>query len=217
MANTINDYVAKVRIDLEDPNPPAAIWSDADLQRHVTHAALEYELWKPREVLETSLSLVPGNRAVDTSSLVNLMRVLAVEYPTGQWPPAYVQFQQFGSTLTLFLDGAPATTDPLALNLFCLERHTVTTTACTIDPADDECIVAGAVHFAAQEYSFKTAGMVNVAGPNAWLRYRELALDKAAEFRGYLQIMRGRVTPQRAYAPAEPRMSRYVVEAPWRG
>jgi hypothetical protein len=217
MAANINDYVSKARVDLEDPNPPATIWSDADLQRHVTHAVIEYQIWRPLEVLESVLALSVGSRNLSVASIANLVRVLAVEYPTGQWPPAYVQFQQFGTTLTLFLDGPPGAADPLAVNLYCLERHTVNGTTCTIDPADDEAIVAGTVHFAAQEYAFKTAGLVAATGPNTWLRYRDLALDKAAEFRGYLEVVRARLTTQRAYAPSEPRQSRYVVEAPWRG
>jgi len=217
LATTINDYVAKARQDLEDPNPPATIWSDADLQRHVGHAVTEYQLWKPLEVLVTSLSLAVGQRTIDVTGIVNLVRVVTVEYPTGQWPPAYVQFQQFGNTLTLFLDGAPGTADPLNVNLYTQQRHTVTGSQCTVDPADDEAIIAGTVHFAAQEYSFRTAGQINVTGPDTWLRYRDLAFDKAAEFRGYLAVVRAKVTPQRAYAPAEPRQSRYTVEAPWRG
>src|SRR5438094_8562573 len=101
MAANINDLVAKVRVDLEDPNPPAAIWSDADLQRHVTHAVLEYALWKPREVKETGLSLTAGSRDISLASLTNLMKVQAAEYPTGQWPPAYVQFQVFRTPIPL--------------------------------------------------------------------------------------------------------------------
>jgi hypothetical protein len=217
VAATINDYVSKVRQDLEDPNPPATIWSDLDLQRHVSHAVAEYQLWKPQEILLGNLSLTPGSRSIDLSGLATLMRIEAVEYPTGRWPPAYVQFQQFGVTLTLFLEGAPAASDPMAVNLYTLQRHNVTVSACTIDPADDEAIIAGAVYFAAAEYSFKTAGQINAAGPNTWLRYRDLALDKAVEFRGYLAIVRARITSQRAYAPAEPKQSRYAVEAPWRG
>ncbi len=217
MAANINEYVGKVRQDLEDPNPPAAIWSDLDLQRHVGHAVTEYQLWKPQEILLSSLALTPGSRTIDVSAITTLMRVEAVEYPVGQWPPVYVQFQQFGTTLTLFLDGAPAATDPLGVNLYTVQRHNVTSSACTIDPADDEAIIAGAVYFAAAEYSFKTAGQINAAGPNTWLRYRDLALDKAVEFRGYLAIVRARITSQRAYAPSEPKQSRYAVEAPWRG
>jgi hypothetical protein len=214
MAANINDYVASVRIDLDDA--AKAIWSDADLQRHVTHAAIEYQIWRPLEVLDTAHSLTAGSRTISIADIPALMRVTAVEYPTGQWPPAYVQFQQWGTALTLFLDGAPAPSDPLAVNLYTLQRHTLTTSACTIDPADDEAIVAGAVHFAALEYSFLTAGRVNAAGPNTWQRYRDLAVDKGAEFRDYLTNVRARVTPNRLYAPSEPRMSRYSVEAPWR-
>jgi len=216
MATNIADYVNQVRQDLEGPNPPASIWSDADLQRHVQHAVREYTIWKPQEVLEQGMTLTPGSRNLALAPLPNLIRVLAVEYPVGNWPVTYVQFQVFGGTLTLSLDGAPLGTDPLNVNLYCLERHSVSAIACSIDPADDEAIIAGAVHFAAGEYAFKTAGMVHVAGPNTWLRYRDLALDKAAEFRGYLQIIRGKLTPQRAYAPQEPRQSRFLVEAPWR-
>jgi hypothetical protein len=164
-------------------------------------------------------SLTAGSRriALGASDLAGLVSIRAVEYPTDQWPPAYVQFQLWGGTLSLWLDGAPAATDPLNVNIYALFSHTVSSSSTTVPPRDDEAIIAGAVAFAALEYATKTAGQVNVAGPNAWLRYRDLAQDKAAEFRGYLQIVRARVTPQRAYAPAEPRQSRFTVEAPWRG
>jgi len=212
MAANINDYVASMRTDLDDPS--ARIWSTADLQRHVLHALTEYQLWKPLEALDTGHSLTAGSRSVDVSDLSTLERILAVEYPTGQWPPAYVEFQQWATTLTLLLDGVPAATDPLGLNLYLLLRHTVDGSHCTVDPADDEVIVAGSVHYAALEYSFLSAGVINAAGPNTWLRYRDLALDKAAEFRDALQTVRARVTPNRLYAPIEPRMSRYAVQAP---
>jgi len=216
MATNQQDYLNRARSDLEDPNPPATIWSDADLLRHLMHAVTEYQIWKPLERLEVA-TLTAGSRALDLTALPGLIRVLAVEYPTSQWPPAFVQFQQFATTATLFLDGAPLPADPLGVNLYCLERHTVNGTTCTIDPADDEAIGAGIAHFAAAEYSFRTAGLVNVTGPQTWLRYRDLALDKAAEFRGYLAILRDRLQTNRAYAPSEPKQSRYTVEAPWRG
>ena len=216
MATTINDYVTLARQDLADPNPPAALISDADLQRHVSHAVREYELARPRQIVETP-SITIGSRTIDLTPYSNLMGVLAAEYPTGQWPPAYVQFQVYGKTLTLALDEAPDGSDGTAVNLYCYERHQVDTGTCTVDPQDDECIVAGAVHFAAQELAARTAGTLNLTGPNLWQRYRELALDKGAEFRGYLTLIRARVTPQRAYAPSEPRQSRFTVEAPWRG
>ncbi len=218
MANNYADYIAAIRVDLDDPNPPAAIWSDADLQRHINHAVQEYSLWNPQEVLLTSYTLTPGSRTItiSASDLAALETIRAVEYPTGQWPPAFVQFQLWGSQLTLELDGPPLATDPLAVTIYALFRHTVTASLCSVPPRDDEAIIAGAVSFAAAEYATKTAGMISVAGPNTWLRYRDLALDKAAEFRGYLQIVRAKITPQRAYAPEEPRQSRFTVDAPYR-
>src|SRR5579883_1217366 len=119
MANGFNDYVPAARRDLDDPNPPAAIWSDADLQRHVLHAVSEYQLWKPLEYLDTAHNLTAGSRTIDVSGIAGLLRIVAVEYPTGQWPPAYVQFQQWAATLTLFLDGVPTAADPLGVNLYC--------------------------------------------------------------------------------------------------
>jgi hypothetical protein len=218
MANNYGDYIGAIRVDLDDPNPPAAIWSDTDLQRHINHAVHEYSLWNPLEQLLTSYSLTPGSRTITLSSadLATLNSIRAVEYPTGQWPPAFVQFQLWANQLTLELDGPPQATDPLAVNLYVLQNHAVSVSSCSIPPRDDEAIIAGAVSFAAAEYATKTAGQISVAGPNTWLRYRDLALDKAAEFRGYLQIIRARITPQRAYAPEEPRQSRFIVDAPYR-
>jgi|SRR5579875_121141 len=216
MATTIADYVALARQDLADPSPPAALLADADLQRHVLHAVREYELARPREVVE-SAAIVPGSRAIDLAPYPLLMRVVAVEYPTALWPPAYVQYQVFGTTLTLLLDQPPDGSAGATANLYCWERHRVDATSCTIDPQDDECIVAGAVHFAAQELATRAAGAINLAGSDLWQRYRALALDKGTEFRGYLALLRARITPARVYHPAEPRQSRTTVETPWRG
>jgi hypothetical protein len=212
MASTINDYLPLVRADLGDPS--ATIWSDADLRRHLAHAVAEYQLWKPLEALDTAHSLVAGSRTIDLSDVPALMRVQAVEYPTGQWPPAYVPFQLWSKTLTLQLDAPPAAGNPLDVGLYLLLRHTVDGSHCSVDPTDDELITTGAVQFAALEHSFLAAGTVNATGPNSWLHYRDLALDRALEFRAALQAVRARVTPNRLYAPAEPATSRYAVQAP---
>lgn len=211
MAATISDYVTLARQDLSDPNPPALLLADADVQRHVLHAVGEYELARPLEVVEVGPVTV-GSRAIDLTPFPNVMNVIGVEYPTGQIPPAYVQYQVFGKTLTLGLDEVPDGSMGVSANLYCQERHTVSTTTCTIDPKDDETIVSGAVYFAAQELATRAAGVLNLVGPNLWQRYRELADDKALEFRGYIALIRARVQHNRAYHPAEPLESRFVVQ-----
>ncbi len=80
---------ATVRTDLHDEDPTDERWTDAELDRHIRRALLEYSLRSPLEAKST-LQTVPGSRDLDVSALASRVRIVAAEFPTGEYPPGYI-------------------------------------------------------------------------------------------------------------------------------
>ena len=102
----------RLRQELHDEDVTHLRWLDAVLDRHLVRAARELSLVLPQEQ-KTSLNTTPGSRDVSIASLSDLVRVDAVEYPTAQWPPCYVRFAVYKTTLTLLVESAPASAQGL--------------------------------------------------------------------------------------------------------
>ena len=105
----------RLRQELHDEDPSDRRWLDAVLDRHLTRAARELSLVLPQEQ-KTSLTTTPGSRDVSISGLSDVVRVDAVEYPTAQWPPAYVRYSVYKTALTLLVESAPSSAQ--ALNVY---------------------------------------------------------------------------------------------------
>src|SRR3990172_3912986 len=96
-----------VRKDLHDEDSAAYRWTDAVLQRHIERALREYSFFAPLEKKST-LSTVAGTRDISITSLAPRLRVVAAEWPTGNYPPTFVPFTLWADTLTLDVVSAPA-------------------------------------------------------------------------------------------------------------
>ncbi|MCH7812216.1 MAG: hypothetical protein IH958_06260, partial [Chloroflexi bacterium] len=96
-----------VRTDLHDEDPTSERWTDAELDRHIKRALLEYSQVRPLEQ-KAVLQTAAGSRDLDVSGLAPRVRIVAAEFPTGEYPPAYVPFVLWGDTLTLDLTAAPS-------------------------------------------------------------------------------------------------------------
>ena len=111
-----NDFETRIRQDLADSSQPPLL-AATDIDRHVDHAVRDLALVAPLDVLLT-VPLVSGQRTIDlTSTLtgVQLIRLEAVEWPVGQFPQEFVQFNLFGDVdpqLTLLVEQAPDFTLP---------------------------------------------------------------------------------------------------------
>src|SRR3989304_1465181 len=115
-------------------------WTDAVLNRHIDRAVRELSAVWPRE-RKTTAQTAAGSREVSVP-LDQLVRIEAVESPTGEWPPAFVQWQLYGSVLTLLLESAPAAVADV--NVYWGQLHAVDATQSTLPTAAEDAGVTGA-------------------------------------------------------------------------
>ncbi|GBD10987.1 hypothetical protein HRbin23_00637 [bacterium HR23] len=198
---------ALLRQDLKDTDPGAYRWSDADLDRHLQHAVRDLSLAIPRET-QAELTTTPGTRSVSLAGLPDLVRVEAVEYPVGQWPPSYVLFSLWGSTLTLLVDPPPQGAEPV--RIYYGRLHTLDATTSTIPPHLEELVVMGASAYAALEWASFATNRSNLGGPETWRHFLTWGKERLALFHRSLDRLaaNNRLRPRRLYAPAEVSPSR---------
>lgn len=196
---------AAVRIDLQDEDAANERWANDTLDRHIERAVLEYSHVSPLEKKST-LQAAQDSRDVDVSSLSSPIRIVAAEYPTGQYPPAYVPFSLWGDTLTLDLAGSPSGTPNVAI--FWHAVHTING-AISFPDSHDDIIASGAAGYAALEWSSFSSNRLNVGGDDAWGRYMEFANVRLAAFRQQLSTLpsANRVRTSRLYAAADVRFT----------
>jgi hypothetical protein len=185
---TLQDIRDRIRIDLHDED--AQRWSDEVLDRHIARALGDIDNAVPRET-SAQLGTTPGSRDIDIGSLSALIRVEAVEYPVGRYPPEHVPFSQWENGLTLQGPTVPGGDDA---RVFYTARHELDGTGTTL-PAHLEGILAtGAAAYALLEQAPATTNALTTGGPSvprdfealgrAWLMaFRELLRQHARERR----------------------------------
>ena len=168
----------QLRLDLRDV--AAEKWPDEALERHILRAAAEYTRACP-DPQKTALTTTAGSRDVSVAGLTDLVRIEAVEYPTGQYPRRFVAWQTWQTTLTLLVDTAPAAVE--AVNVYWGRAHTCTTAATSIPVADIDLVLTGAAGFAAREWASYATNRANVDRA-AVERYLQLAEESLRHFHG---------------------------------
>jgi hypothetical protein len=174
----------RLRQELHDEDAADLRWLDAVLDRHLVRAARELSLVLPQEQ-KTSLMTTAGSRDVSISSLSDLVRVDAVEYPTAQWPPEYVRFGVYKTTLTLLIEAAPASAQ--AVNVYWGALHALNTSASSLPPSAEDAVVLGAGGYAALEWAGFATNRANVAGTAAFENYQAWGEERLARFREALR------------------------------
>ncbi|MGE3961134.1 MAG: hypothetical protein AB7F65_05575 [Dehalococcoidia bacterium] len=168
---------ARVRTDLRDPS--AERWDDAALDRHIERALAELSLAAPREATTTLLT-VEGARDLDLSVLGGLIAVDAVEYPAGQYPPAFVPFSIWGDTLTLDVDSAPPAGQEVHVRYSA--AHVLDGEGTTLPDPLHDLVATGAAAYAAIEWASYATNRINVGGDDVWRRYLAWGQDRLASF-----------------------------------
>ncbi len=165
---TLTDIRARVRTDLHDEEAGEYRWASAELDRHVSHALRELSLAVPVES-KANLEVPAGSRDISLSSLAGLVLVDSVEYPAGQFPPAYVGFRVWGGTLTLLTEQTPSEGEEAAV--YYGKLHTLNYTSSTVPEALEDVLVAGASGYAALSMSGFTINRINAGGDAVWRDY----------------------------------------------
>lgn len=198
----------KVRNDLHDNDAAAYRWTDAVLDRHMQRAVQEYSLASPLEV-KSALVTLSNSRDVSVSTLVPRVRIVAAEYPTGQYPPGYTPFTLWADVLTLdILDAISGTP---AVNVFWHKEHTVHATvdsSSTFPTTHDDLIIGGTAGYAALEWASFSSNRVNVGGDNVWGKYMDFARVRIEQFQNALRRLpaQNQVRTSRLYAPTDARL-----------
>jgi hypothetical protein len=169
----------RVRRDLRDEDSGQYRWTDAALDRHIARAVHEVSLAAPREAAAT-LTTTAGSRDLSTTTLTSRVAIEAVEYPTGQYPPAYVPFTTWGDTLTLLIDSAPLQDEEVRVRY--AQLHTLDATSTTMPDALHDVVATGAAAYAALEWSSYATNRVNVGGAETWRNYHTWAQERMASF-----------------------------------
>jgi hypothetical protein len=180
MAITLSTFRSRLRQELHDEDSANYRWTDTTLNRHLTRAAREVSLvlpWEQKTLLTTSA----GSRDLSLSGLTDLVRVDAVEYPVGAWPPCYVQFSVYQTTLTLLVESAPAASQ--TVNVYWGQLHTLDAASSTFPSAAEDVVVLGAGGYAAQEWASFATNRANVSGAAAFDNYQAWGEERLARFR----------------------------------
>ena len=203
----------RVRTDLHDEDSQTYRWTDAELDRHIDHALREFSIAQPREQTVV-LSTTAGSRDLSLSSLTDLVQVEAAEFPKDKYPPIYVQFSIWESTLTMLVDQAPGAAEEV--KVFYGKLHTLDATTSTIPPQMEDLVAAGSAGYAAVEWSSFATNRVNVGGSDTWRQYLTWGQQRLAYFHQRLVKLsrKGSLRARRLYTPARGKPSQTQVTGP---
>src|SRR3990172_7278470 len=196
-----------------DEAPPNQRWTDGELDRHIQRAVRDFSLSVSLEA-KTTLSTTAGSRDLSIAGLTDLVAVEAVEYPTGDYPPTYVPYSVWLSTLTMLIDAAPAGVE--SVNVHYTKLHTLDATSSTLPSRFEDVVTTGGAAYAALEWASFATNRVNVGGQDVWRDYLTWGQERLAEFERALarHSRRNAVRVRRLYRPATAPVDQQTVSGP---
>lgn len=198
----IADMITAVRKDLHDEDAAAYRWTDAHLTRHIERAVAEISEVMPLEAVATVVT-TNASRIVDVSAVTGIVGILAVEYPVGNWPRTFVQFEWYGGVLTLITDLMPTGDN---CTVYYTKVQSIGATQ-TFGSEVNHSVALGAAAYAALEWASWATNRIN-ADPTAQQRYGVDGERWLGEFNTWLARKRRKVGVRRLYTPTEPEQSK---------
>jgi hypothetical protein len=155
MPTTLPTFRAWLRLDLNDPAGASQRFADADLDRALERAVVEYSRNYPR-IREQTLATTAGSRDVSLAALAGLWTVEGVEWPAGLYPARRVEWRLSADrqTLTLLVESAPAG-EPARVRWG--SKHTLDAGTSTIPEEHEPLVALGAYGCACLAYSTPSA------------------------------------------------------------
>ncbi len=203
----------RLRQDLHDEDATNERWTDAELDRHIQRTVREFSLSVPLEA-KTTLTTTPDSRDLSIAGLADLVAIEAVEHPVGDYPPAYVPYSVWLSTLTMLVDSAPGSAEDV--NVYHTKLHTLNATTSTLPAQFEDVVATGAGAYAALEWASFATNRVNVGGQDVWRDYLTWGQQRLAEFQKALARhgRRNAVRIRRLYRPATTPVDQSTVAGP---
>ncbi|MBI4198427.1 MAG: hypothetical protein HY533_04895 [Chloroflexi bacterium] len=204
---------SSVRRDLHDETGPNYRWTDDELDRHIQRAVNEVSAAALRE-RKAALNTAADSRDLSLASLMDLVAVEAVEYPTGLYPPRYVRYSLWAGALTLLVDTPPKGVE--SVNVYYGALHTLNATTSTLPAETEDLVAMGASAYAALEWANFAINRINVGGEEVWRQYLAWGQDRlAAYLEGIRKMARANaIRPRSLYVPAHPRSSQTTDAGP---
>ncbi len=207
-----DDLRGRLRVELHDEDSDNYRWTDAVLNRHLDRAVRELSQVWPRERLST-LETVAGTREIDIDALEDLVRVEAVEWPVGEYPPVYVQWSLYQALLTLLTETEPAAVEDV--RVYWGSLHLVDASQSTLPVVAEDAVVTGASGYAALEWANFAINRANIAGSGAVDDYRAYGNAQLQSFQEGLRDFgtraRARVRVSGLFRPGDDSANRDVV------
>ena len=205
----LTEMRTRVRRDLRDTDPADERWSDGEIDRHIERAVRELSLAAPVEAVAT-LTTAAGSRDLDASALTDRVSIDAVEYPVGQYPPAFAAYSSWGDMLTLVVDRAPHAGERAAV--YYSKLHTLSDDASTLPAALEEIVATGAGGYAALEWASFATNRINAGGADTWQHYHIWAQERLAAFARALAKhgRERRVRSRQLYRPTSAALGAYA-------
>lgn len=199
MPTTIATIRSRVRQDLHDEDSGAYRWTDAVLDRHILRAVADYSLYRPVEQ-KTTLTTSAGSRDLSIASLTGLITIEAVEWPAGEYPPRYVGFSRWMTTLTMDTPNAPGAAEDV--HVYWTSLHTLDASSSTLPAAHEDIAAIGAAAYAALDWTSFATNRINTGGDDVWGRYKAFGESRMRDFRTALERIASdnRVRARRLYA-----------------
>ena len=209
----LSEMRGRLRKDLHDEDPANQRWTDGELDRHIQCAVRDFSLSVSLEA-KTTLSTTAGSRDLSIAGLTDLVAVEAVEYPTGDYPPAYVPYSVWLSTLTMLIDSTPGGAE--SVNVYYTKLHTLDATSSTLPTRFEDIAATAAAAYAALEWASFATNRVNVGGQDVWRDYLTWGQERLAEFESALAEYgrRNAVRVRQLYRPATTPVDQSTVTGP---
>jgi hypothetical protein len=203
----------RLRKDLHDEDAANQRWTDAELDRHIQRATHEFSLSLPLEAKAT-LSTTADSRDLSIAGLTDLVAIEAAEYPVENYPPTYVPFSIWLSTLTMLIDSPPGAVEDV--NVYHTKLHILDETTSTVPARFEDVVATGAAAYAALEWASFATNRVNVGGQDVWRDYLTWGQQGLAEFQRALARhgRRNTVRVRRLYRPATTPVDQSTVDGP---
>jgi hypothetical protein len=207
-----------VESDLRDDGN--AVWSTGQIDRAIALALAEYSAVAPR-VADATLTV--SGRSADLSAaapgglgsaFASLVRVLAVEYPDGLYPPAYPRWHTVGPVLHIHADAPLAAETVRVTTLHQHVLHASDAAQSTVPDASRALIAMGAAgHALRQRAATLAADALAIGGSDATRRLSALGDERLARFHDGLRRLR-RLRSSSLYRPADAGRGRDIVDFP---
>lgn len=152
-------------------------WTKDELIIIAKQCLVEISKSSPRQVIET-VKTTAASVQLDISSIEDLIAIQDVEYPVGNEPRDFRNFNVFGNTLTMEIDLSPAANEDVYL--YCKKTHQLTDDTSTLPPQLEEILVKGITGYAAVNKSRWHIRRINVGGSKVAAQMQNWGLAQLA-------------------------------------